>query len=127
MVALIAIDGELEPPNRPEYDTVYGDSFMRRLVSGWQSSGGARYIRGPNGVTRSLAYAAHRALEPALDLARRAGVSGLVLAGYSKGGAAAIVLSQLLAKHDVQVTCRPCSTPWTWTGRSGPASVPTCC
>lgn len=105
MTALIAIDGELEPENRAGYEQYYQGSFMQRLVAGWTSSGGATYVRGPNGNLRSAAHAAARALPLALEAARKGGGSGLILAGYSRGGAAAIVLSQRLAGYDIPVRC----------------------
>jgi hypothetical protein len=102
MTALIAIDGELEPENRAGYEQYYRGSFMQQLVAGW-SKGTAVYARGPNGSIRSSAHAANRILPQALEIAR--GGHGMILAGYSRGGAAAIVLAQLLGRQGIPVHC----------------------
>ena len=103
MPALIAIDGELEPENRDAYELVYRGSFMQQLTAGWMT-GNAVYCRGPNGALRSAAHCAHRYLPHALEAAK-ASSDGLILAGYSRGGAAAIVLGQLLAGSGITVRC----------------------
>jgi hypothetical protein len=105
MVILIGIDGLTGDANNPQ--TGYTGSFIHKLVTHWPDPSGAKYVPGP-GVASDVAGTGAIAYRSAMNLRgslQNPASCGLILAGYSQGGASAIVAARLLKKAGVQVDC----------------------
>jgi nucleoid-associated protein YgaU len=105
MVILVGIEGLTGDANNPA--TGYAGSFIHRLVTGWPDPQWARYVAGP-GVVSDVVGTGAIAFRTAMNLKyslSNPGTCGLILAGYSQGGASAIVAAHKLKKAGVQVDC----------------------
>jgi nucleoid-associated protein YgaU len=105
MVILVGIEGLTGDANNPQ--TGYTGSFIHKLVTQWPDQQWAKYVAGPGVVsdvvgTGAIAYRTAMNMKFSLQ---NPGTCGLILAGYSQGGAAAIVAAHMLKKAGVQVDC----------------------
>ncbi len=82
------------------YREAYKNSHVRRLHDSW--FGKRHYFEGPELLGLGTANIAHRATRA---VSATNGRRGVVLAGYSRGGAAAIVVAQQLAEQGVPIEC----------------------
>lgn len=103
-VALVGLDGTgsdwlwREPQ---EYREAFRNSHVRRLCDGWR--GPREYYAGPRVMgfgTQGLATKAVYSISRMMNATK-----GVVLAGYSRGGAAAVVAAQHLGRMRVPVRC----------------------
>lgn len=99
MIVLVGIEGAGGNAQVP--GTGYAGSFIHHLVQGW--SGVAAYVPGPSSNPRGVMLTAVVAMQRAAQLHKINKADGLILAGYSRGGAAAIVAAQLLEKAGITV------------------------
>ena len=99
MIVLIGIEGAEGDARIP--NSSYAGSFIYELVKGW--SGSSEYIRGPSSRAKGIMPTATIAMQRAAVLYNANRADGLILAGYSRGGAAAIVAAQLLQKSGIVV------------------------
>ena len=86
------LDGSIPPEERQGYDTDMKTSFVRELVREYSGPGGGMYFRGP-GLTGDECAEIARQCMIAARVPLQLG-SVIHLAGYSRGGAIAIALSQ---------------------------------
>lgn len=99
MIVLVGIEGAGGNAQVP--GTGYAGSFIHHLVTTW--SGVAEYIPGPSSHPKGVMPTATIAMQRAILLHKIHKADGLILAGYSRGGAAAIVAAQLLEKAGITV------------------------
>ncbi len=99
MIVLVGIEGAEGNARIPNSD--YAGSFIDQLVAGW--SGPAEYVPGPSSNLKGVMLTATVAMQRATLLHKIHQADGLILAGYSRGGAAAIVAAQLLDKAGITV------------------------
>lgn len=99
MILLVGIEGADGNAQIPS--TGYAGSFIDNLVTSWV--GPAEYIPGPSTSAKGVLLTAIVAMQRAVVLYKINQAKGLVLAGYSWGGAAAIVAAQLLEKAGITV------------------------
>jgi hypothetical protein len=99
MIVLVGIEGAEGDARTP--NSAYAGSFIHELVTGW--SGTAVYIPGPSSDPKGVMPRAIVAMQHATVLFKINQADGLILAGYSRGGAAAIVAAQLLGKAGITV------------------------
>ena len=99
MIVLVGIEGAGGNANNP--GTGYAGSFIHHLVTSW--SGTAEYIPGPSSNPKGVMHTAVMAMQRAVQLHKMHKADGLILAGYSRGGAAAIVAAQLMEKAGIAV------------------------
>jgi hypothetical protein len=93
MIALVCFEG-LGP------GSAYPKSFMKKLANLWPDDHHVEYIyNGENGLGKTIQQKAEEGEQIALRLLSQPGVENIFLAGYSQGGAAAIVVGQALQKH----------------------------
>jgi nucleoid-associated protein YgaU len=105
MVILVGIEGLTGDANNPA--TGYTGSFIHKLVTRWPDQPWAAYVAGPgvkSDVVGTGAIACQTVLNLKYSLANP-GTCGVILAGYSQGGASAIVAAHKLKKAGVQVDC----------------------
>jgi hypothetical protein len=100
VIVLVGIEGA--EGNADDPNSGYAGSFIHHLVKGW-AGGPAEYIPGPSSSPKGVMPTAVMAMQRALVLHKVNQPDGLILAGYSRGGAAAIVASQLLGKAGITV------------------------
>lgn len=99
MIVLVGIEGAGGNANNP--GTGYAGSFIHHLVTSW--SGQAEYIPGPSSSPKGVMLTAAMAMQRAVQLHKIHKADGLILAGYSRGGAAAIAAAQLMEKAGITV------------------------
>jgi hypothetical protein len=97
MIALVCFEG-LGP------DSSYPKSFMKTLANKWPDQYMVEYVyNGNTGLGKTIDQKAQEGEQKALALLSQPGVEHIFLAGYSQGGAAAIVVGQKLQKHGYDV------------------------
>jgi len=93
MIGLVCFEG-LGP------NSSYPRSFMKKLANLWPEENCAHYIfNGNAGLGKTIQQKAEEGEHLALMLLAQPGVDTIFLAGYSQGGAAAILVGQALQKH----------------------------
>jgi nucleoid-associated protein YgaU len=103
VVILIGIEGAEGDANNPA--TGYKGSFIHRMVRNWPDKDSARYVPGPKVQAGGITATAAIGFTHAMTLYSQQGVRGVILAGYSRGGAAAIVAAKMLEKAGITVDC----------------------
>ncbi len=105
MTIVVGIDGSFgwvrDPNRRASYDTAFVNSFVRLITR----HGGPRayYERGPSTLGIGLVASVERATLHSLAQHRAAPQEPIVLTGYSRGGAGAIVVARNLWRFDIRV------------------------
>jgi nucleoid-associated protein YgaU len=101
VIVLVGIEGA--EGNAQDPNSGYAGSFIHHLVKSWAGRGAAEYIPGPSSDPKGTLPTAVVAMQRAVLLHKTNQADGLILAGYSRGGAAAIVAAQLLDKAGITV------------------------
>lgn len=104
MVILIGIEGANGNATTP--GSYYKGSFIDVLCRTWRDPQVARYIPGPNPAKlSSVNEAAKLAVTHTRYFYGAYNVKGLIIAGYSLGGAAAVVAAHKFNEQGIQVDC----------------------
>lgn len=96
--ALAIIDGT-GPGNDFDYASSMKFSFCRQLGNAVESTGNGRYWRGPGPVGSEVEQEANAAYKYLLNARQADPNTKLMLAGYSRGGSAAIMAAELLERN----------------------------
>ncbi|WP_052764141.1 LysM peptidoglycan-binding domain-containing protein [Microvirga massiliensis] len=103
MVILIGIEGA--KGDARVQGSGYEGSFIHRMVMNWPDQGSARYVAGPKVEVGGITSAAVSGFTHVMTLYSQPDVCGVILAGYSRGGAAAIVAAKMLERAGITVDC----------------------
>lgn len=106
MPIVVGIDGtgsDVNPGTARDarYDVAFADSFVRRIAG----SGGAnkRYFRGPVMLGGGLVEAVNQGYQFVLERRRSAPNETVLLTGYSRGAAGAVVIAKKLKRQNIPV------------------------
>lgn len=99
MPIVVGIDGT-GPGDDATYANDFANSFVNRICAG---GGNKKYYRGPNAVGYGLSAAVDAGVEFVVNKKRAAPNQNVLLTGYSRGAAGAVVMAKELKKRNISV------------------------
>ena len=104
MIVFGGVDGTGDA-NNDQYHRDMANSFVKRLYMQWPYPNLRSYHRGPELAGSNTANYGRKVYDDIIHCVDNLGAQAIVLSGYSRGGAAAIFIADLLKKRKLEVEC----------------------